>query len=603
MLDRAAGQKRVSSTKEILWPAPTKGWVQSGNITTAGANQAEVLDNFIPTAQGARLRGGANEYADIGASVKRLFGYVSGGTSDMFAATATAIFDADRVAGGSNAFAEVEGQTSGDWSTLQISTSGGQFLVAFNGADHGQYWDGSNFNPITTVAVNKIPFDGLTGEFAVGETVTGGTSGATAEILSIEKTSTTAGTLKVGTITSGPFQDNEALTDGATGAADAAGASASSSAITITGVATADISQAWSFKERIFMVEGGTQSVWYLPVKSIGGAATEIPLGSLFTKGGSVLFGATWSLDSGSGLDDVCVFVTTTGQIAVYEGTDPASASTWSLVGVYDIAPPLNKHASFKAGGDLAILTEDGIVSITEALKKDRAALQTSAISYPIEDAWQSAIARATIDYPITATLWQSRTLLLVGTPEMDGGTNVSFAANARTGAWGRFTGWDVRCSVVVNDQLYFGTDAGKVMAADSGGNDDGLQYTAKYVPKFAGGNTPVHKVMNHAELTARSTASPFPAFKLFGNSEYQVSNPDVPLPSMFDEGDTWGSGVWGTFIWGGAGDLTTKSTWKTIRGQGTAIAPGVMITSNSTSALVFEILSTRVRYEVGNSL
>jgi len=472
-----------------------------------------------------------------------------------------------------------------------------------NGADHAQYWDGTKFDPVTTVAVNEIPFDALSAEFAVGETVTGGTSGATAEILSIEKTSDTVGTLKVGTITAGPFQDNEALTDGATGAATAAGVSASSSAITITGVATADISQAWSFKERIFMVEGGTQSVWYLPVKSIGGAATEIPLGSLFSKGGSVLFGATWSLDSGSGLDDVCVFVTTTGQVAVYEGTDPASASTWSLVGVYDIAPPLNKHAFFKAGGDLAILTEDGIISITAALKKDRAALQTDAISYPIEDAWQGAISRATLDYPITATLWQSRTLLLVGTPEMDEGVNVSFAANARTGAWGRFTGWDVRCSVVVNDQLYFGTDAGKVMAADSGGDDDGAQYTAKYVPKFAGGNIPTHKVMNHAELTARSAATPFPSFKMFGNSEYQVSNPTPPSAPIFDQGDTWGSGVWGTFIWGGAGDLTTKSTWKTIRGQGTAIAPGVIITSNSTAALVFEILSTRVRYEVGNSL
>jgi len=335
MLSRAAGQKRVSSTKEILWPAPTAGWVQSGNITTASPNQAEVLDNFIPTAQGARLRGGANEYADIGASVKRLFGYVSGGATDMFAATDAGIYDADRIAGGgSNAFADVGGQTSGDWSTLQMATSGGQFMFAVNGADHAQYWDGANFNPITTVAVNEVPFDALSGEFAVGETVTGGTSGATAEILSIEKTSATEGTLKIGTITSGPFQDNEALTDGATGAGLAAGASASSSAVTITNVATSDISQAWSFKERIFMVEGGTTSVWYLPVKSIGGAAVEIPLGSLFSKGGSVLFGATWSLDSGSGLDDVCVFVTTTGQVAVYEGTDPASASTWSLVGV-----------------------------------------------------------------------------------------------------------------------------------------------------------------------------------------------------------------------------------------------------------------------------
>ena len=102
-------------------------------------------------------------------------------------------------------------------------------------------------------------------------------------------------------------------------------------------------------------------SVWYLPVKSIGGAATEIDLGAVFRKGGSLMFGATWSLDSGSGLSMTCASSSRpTARLVVYQGTDPASSSTWALTGVYDIAPPLNKHAYFQAGGDLAILTDDG---------------------------------------------------------------------------------------------------------------------------------------------------------------------------------------------------------------------------------------------------
>ena len=85
---------------------------------------------------------------------------------------------------------------------------------------------------------------------------------------------------------------------------------------------------------------------------------------------GQFYLGQRGSLDSGSGLDDVCIFVSDQGEIAVYQGTDPASASTWSLVGVYEIGKPLNKHASFGAGGDLAILTEDGIIPVSEALRK-----------------------------------------------------------------------------------------------------------------------------------------------------------------------------------------------------------------------------------------
>lgn len=67
-----AQNARMPVTRDVTFPAPTKGWVQSGNITTAGMDQAEVLDNFFPTAQGARLRGGSTEYADIGAAIVRL---------------------------------------------------------------------------------------------------------------------------------------------------------------------------------------------------------------------------------------------------------------------------------------------------------------------------------------------------------------------------------------------------------------------------------------------------------------------------------------------------------------------------------------------------
>ena len=81
----------------------------------------------------------------------------------------------------------------------------------------------------------------------------------------------------------------------------------------ITGVTTSLLSQVWAFKERLWFVEKDTLSVWYLAVNAVAGAATELPLKGIFQLGGSLLFGANWSLDSGDGLDDVCIFVTTEG--------------------------------------------------------------------------------------------------------------------------------------------------------------------------------------------------------------------------------------------------------------------------------------------------
>lgn len=591
-----AANIRVPVTQETMFPAPTKGWVQSGNITTASPDQAEVLDNFFPTAQGARLRGGSSEYADIGAAVVRMMVY-SSTSDDLFAATATGIYDADRIAGGGVAFADVAGLGSGDWSYAQTVTSGGSFMVMVNGTDPMHYYNGAGFFPVNGAVTNNVGYDALTTAFAVGETVTGGTSGATAVILSIVQTSATAGTLRVGAITGGPFTDNEALTS-ASGAATANGASAAGSTVTVTGVTTSNLTQIFLHKQRLFAIEKDSLSVWYLPAASIGGAAVELPLGAVFKKGGSLSFGASWSLDSGAGLDDVAVFVTSNGEIAVYEGDDPSSATDWRLAGVYEISRPLNKHAYFKAGGDLAILTEDGIIPVSEALRKDRAALQAVAISYPIEDAWKSAVANRSTEFPITPTLWQSQALLMIGVPGTGG---LAYVANARTGAWCRYTGWDVRCGAVANDRLFFGSNAGKVMRGQSGGNDDGVAYTARYVPKFTEAGVRKPKVANHAGVTVKAERSP--EFRMACFRNYEIGEYPTATPLVSDIGSTWGSGVWGTFVWGTSAAEYAFTVWKGVRATGYSLAPVVVVTSSQSSLPAFEILATRLRFEIANSI
>ncbi len=592
-----AANIRVPATRDVLFPAPTKGWVQSGNITTAGPDQAEVLDNIFPTAQGGRLRGGASRYANIGAAIVRLIVY-SSTTDNLFASTSTGVYDADRIAGGGTNFADVAGLASGDWSYAQITTSGGTFNVMVNGSDHLHYYDGTGFYPMSTVAVNNVGYDALTTAFLVGETVTGGTSGATATILSIVQTSATAGTLRVGTITGGPFQDNEALSS-ASGAATANGASSAAPlATTLTNVAGSDLSHVWSHKRRLFFVEKNSMSVWYLPTASIGGAASELPLGAVFKRGGTIAFGASWSLDSGSGLDDVCIIVTTNGEIAVYEGSDPSSATDWSLTGVYEVSRPLNKHAYFKAGGDLAILTEDGIIPVSEALRKDRAALQAVAISFPIEDAWKKSVANRTSEFPITPTLWQSQALLMIGVP---GNGGVAYVANARTGAWCRYTGWDVRCGAVASDALFFGTNSGLVMRGQSGGNDDGVGYTGYYVPKFTEAGVSQVKVANFAGVTVKATESPNFRMACFAN--YEIGSYPATTPLNAETGDVWGTGVWGAFVWGTGAAEYAFTIWKGVRAAGYALAPVIAVTSNQSSLPAFEILATRLRFEIARAL
>lgn len=85
-------------------------------------------------------------------------------------------------------------------------------------------WYYNNYIYITTALdvsrvgpLDTLPFDAQTGNFTVGLTITGGTSGATAKILSQVDAGAT-GTLTLGQI-SGIFTDNEIITDTSTGSA------------------------------------------------------------------------------------------------------------------------------------------------------------------------------------------------------------------------------------------------------------------------------------------------------------------------------------------------------------------------------------------------
>lgn len=601
MFSRASQRGRARSTAIEAWPAPRKGWVASQRIVNPDKEAAEVLDNWFPTAEGARVRRGCALYATLGAAVKQMAAYISGSQQEVFATTTAAVFDITTVADATvTPLPVIRGFTSGSWSYAQFATSGGDFLVMVNGADTALLYDGTDWNPLNGAAVNEMSYDALVTDFAVGETVTGGTSGASAPILAIVPTSATEGVLKLGAVSSGPFQDNEALTS-ATGEAVAASANSEASAITATGVATSSLSFVWPHKSRLWFVQEDTLTVRYLPSGAVGGALTAFSLAGVFQYGGSVLLGGTISADSGDGMDDRWFAVTTEGEVAVYAGTDPASASTWALEGVYRIGKPLSRFAWFKAGGDFVICTEDGIASLLQAINRDRAALIEAAISRPIEDAWQNIVARRQSAFPFTATLWHSQTLLMIGTPTEDSGNPQCFVANARTGAWARYTGWDVQCSVVHQDQLYFGQSDGRVALAEVGGQDFTAPYFSTWVPKFSECGSTDHKMSVTARLILRVDEPT--QFRITGLSDYALGNIQSSAAGGAVASSSWGSGTWGTSIWGGDRNALSQSQWQSIGGQGFSLSPAVVVGMGRVGEPAVEIAAVHLQYERGNPL
>ena len=53
---------------------------------------------------------------------------------------------------------------------------------------------------------------------------------------------------------------------------------------------------------------------------------------------------------------------------------------------------------------------------------------------------------------------------------------------NIATGAWARFTGWDVMCFGRMRENMFFGTQTGAIMEANRTGTDNGKPYVATLV-------------------------------------------------------------------------------------------------------------------------
>ena len=87
------------------------------------------------------------------------------------------------------------------------------------------------------------------------------------------------------------------------------------------------------FNSRVLYVEKDTLSFWYTATNAIGGTLTKFDLSRVGKFGGTLMTIATITVDAGDGPDDFVCFITTTGEVIVYAGTDPSSASTFGLVG------------------------------------------------------------------------------------------------------------------------------------------------------------------------------------------------------------------------------------------------------------------------------
>jgi hypothetical protein len=221
-----------------------------------------------------------------------------------------------------------------------------------------------------------------------------------------------------------------------------------------------------NWKNRIWYIFRDSGDAWYLEPDAISGLAKLFTFGSKFEHGGEMKALYNWTVDGGSGVDDLLIAISRGGDVLVYQGVDPENIATFSLVGSWYIGElPESRRIGFPVGGDLYILSTGGVINIRDLLKGEDLSVAATGIS---PAARLSRLLRPLLTQGKDSRVWSMATypaedFLQIIIPYTIQREALQYNQNLDTKAWGSWVGVPVNCSTSWNGKYMIGSIDGRV--------------------------------------------------------------------------------------------------------------------------------------------
>jgi hypothetical protein len=345
---------------------------------------------------------------------------------------------------------------------------------------------------------------------------------------------------------------------------------------------SSNIINIYAQKRRLWYVMAQSTIVAYMPTDTIMGAiAGYIDFGALWTKGGYAVAMGDWTEDGGNGPQDYAVFISSRGQASIYAGTDPTNAATWSLVGTFDLSPPLGYRCLTRLGSDLGVITLQGLLPLSQALPFDPSADRSSALTSRIQNAMAAASATSQNNFGWELVSFPAQQLFLLNVPLTQSVQQDQFVMNALTGAWCHFVGWNANTFALFNDNLYFGDNNGVVQQAYTSGLDGFNSILADMQCAFNWFDDPGRtKRMTAVQplVAASGVVSPI----LSVDADFSDNAPAAPV-TVITGGAEWDSAIWDQSLW--PEPVTIQTSWYSTQVLGHALAVRMQANVASTTS------------------
>jgi|PlaIllAssembly_1097288.scaffolds.fasta_scaffold01021_4 hypothetical protein len=357
---------------------------------------------------------------------------------------------------------------------------------------------------------------------------------------------------------------------------------------TISGVDPAKCIHIYSHQKRVWLTEKDTTSGWYLPPNVLFGVAKQFDFGPNWTRGGYLMQIITWTIDDGNGADDHLVAISSEGEVSVYQGIDPDGADTWALQGVYYAGAPVGRRAACRYGGDIAIITQFGLVMLSDLLKSTKVNPTDEGSGRYIQQLVSAAVTATGDLFGWQPFVYPGDNQFYINvptTPEL----SYQFVMNDITKAWSEFIGYQAHCWELHQQRPFFGGFGG-VYRAWEGFTDDAIIADDGVVTLGAAIRSEAQtaytnfgkQVINKHYKMVRPSLLSTGRFNVSVACNVDYSFQSALSPVAFDsyQPGRWDEDYWDTARW--AGGLMAFNEWITVLGIGFVASLRILITSTS---------------------
>lgn len=345
------------------------------------------------------------------------------------------------------------------------------------------------------------------------------------------------------------------------------------------------------YKGRLHFTEKDSSFVWSSDPGAYQGPLHRTDYSYLLQRGGRVMYTAPWSRDTGVGLQDYFIIVSSEGEVLVYEGDDPTDATKWAIYARFFLPHPVGGRRGYiNLGSDLLIVHRAGITPMS-ALLAGNSSSTFAAITDNINKAFQQATESYGGSDGWCCAYHSDAPILYVNVPVTNAAEQ--YVLNPATGAWARYVGMNANVWATLDNNIYYGGQGGIVYRADTGNADSGTAIKAEYnsAYNYFGDRG---RIKRFTMVRPHTKAPQGQQFIVGTDVDFANKTLSTPAASVVTSG-VWNVGLWDQALW--AQSLVTSDDVLSVTAIGRCASLSFGI---ETKTGIFEVYAASITYEQG---